>query len=374
MMIMNLKFSNWFIKYILFTFLFFNLPLFASLTAIEMNTEEMILMKNLSVRAYDDTKYDNNNNVVLRKIKESIGGIDWRKYPFYTKTFDTPSLGSVYYSNSSQVLVIAFHGSHWIKDWIEDFKCAQISADLLSNQMIGKVHTGFSNLVKDSYADMIKKINLALNRPLQINDRIYLTGHSLGGALAMLTGPMLSFENHLEKNNIKIITFSSPRGVIGNPDFVKQASEKLFLENILNFSTKGDVVPYLPQHLISPLFRYEPFGINIEISPSEKLIPYYSQAIQTVPKTFSEISEHVAWSASMYLVGLKSVSPAFLVKKGFTVFHALPSDEAIKKAFEYTQYKYRNTSNHLIEVGEFSLMKSVHRNIFLKGLYDFFIK
>ena len=158
-------------------------PLSAVLPAIEMELDDVILLKTISERAYEDTQYDRNSDVIIHSTDETIGKIRWVKRPFYTEGQKPSSLGSVYYNKDLNALIVGFHGSYWLSDWIEDFKFFQKDASSLSSSLSGKVHQGFSQLIKSCYQNMMDTIQDSLGRDICDDDTIYFTGHSLGGAL-----------------------------------------------------------------------------------------------------------------------------------------------------------------------------------------------
>ncbi len=346
----------------------------ANSSAIDMAEGDIILLKNIAARSYSDSIYDRDVGVNVQNVTETINGIPWTKLPFRTVSQSPASIGTVYYSNNPSALVVAFHGSWWLKDWFDDAKFLFRPASDLHPHLRGNIHTGFSTLVIDAYQDMINKMQQILGRNLRPDDNIFLTGHSLGGALAMLAGVMTTFHVNSEANRIKIITFSTPRGVIGDPEFVKQASKRLATENIISFGTKGDSIPYLPQKIVSFLCRYEPLGTHIEILPTEKVISHYKSLPQNL--TLDDLWDHptrpIAWVSITCYLGLNVAGPGFIAAEYFKVFHAIPTDQVLKDAFRFTQLKYKNTSSHTENMGEVTL-NSVQRNSFIKFLYGLII-
>lgn len=237
-----------------------NTPLYGAVSAIELPVENILLLKNLAKRAYEDSDHARGDRAEVHEVLETIGGINWRKKPFVDGSMDRISpVGAVYYSQMTQATVVAFHGSYWTQDWSDDFKFWTQPAAVMSDALMGRVHAGFSSRVAGSYDDMVEKLQELLGRGVRSSDQIYFTGHSLGGALASLAATTLSVEINSNANCIKVVTFSSPRRVLGCSTFVEQAHRKLGLENILCFSTKGDIVP----SAVPPGTDYQPFGSNI---------------------------------------------------------------------------------------------------------------
>lgn len=121
-------------------------------------------------------------------------------------------------------LIVVFRGSDEIKDW-------GINVRVYQNNFIeqGKVHRGF------------KKAYLSIRDPLLAefdnNDLpVFITGHSLGAALAVLASSELYKQNFFDS----CYTFGSPR--IGNPEFVHSIQSN----SIYRIINNSDVVTTIP--------------------------------------------------------------------------------------------------------------------------------
>lgn len=107
-------------------------------------------------------------------------------------------------------------------DWINDFH-----ADLISDPRYpGKVHQGFSQSLTALWPF------IADCRPK------YITGHSKGGALALLAGWLFKDSDPV------VITFAAPR--VGNVGFARSYAKAFRYEN------PKDIVPKLPPWYASP--------------------------------------------------------------------------------------------------------------------------
>lgn len=72
-------------------------------------------------------------------------------------------------------------------------------------------------------------------------DKIYITGHSLGGAVAeLLTAKLLDMG--VNSNQIETITFGAP--AVGNKAFINKYEPKM---NLTRITMKGDIVKNLAQ-------------------------------------------------------------------------------------------------------------------------------
>ena len=156
----------------------------------------------------------------------------------------------VYIAEADESIVVAFRGSEapttldGFKDWLltnannylilpegragTDFAAAGVGA---------RFHKGFLEALEMIWEPMLA----AVNNAIRIKERpVWVTGHSLGGALALLAAWRLqrSFVSIHE-----IVTFGAP--MIGN-DTAAKAFEQEFSGKIYRFVDLEDVVPHLP--------------------------------------------------------------------------------------------------------------------------------
>jgi len=322
--------------------------------AIELPEDDILLLKAIASRTYEDAAYDHNPEVILEHSRKVIKGITWDKFPFKKRIKADSSIGAIYYSKEPQALIVAFHGSYWADDWIDDFNAFHSPATSLSPQLSGNVHRGFSTVVNDCYDDLRQQMRQALGRELSSKDPVFFTGHSLGGALAILSCAKLAHDEiPFGDNHLKVVSFSAPRGVIGDSAFEEALYKRISRENILCFSNLGDVVPYVPQQIVTYLYPYKPMGLIIEITPTEKLIAYYTQSL---PTTLQEAAEHnskpLIIAALKPLMKIGKEGPAFVLEQYFRIYHGIPDDEPIKIAYKYAQDNYRNPNKPTHQAGE----------------------
>jgi triacylglycerol lipase len=130
--------------------------------------------------------------------------------------------------------IIAFRGTQEIEDWITD-------AEFLREQfMWGDVHAGF----REAIYDVCGRIEYMLNDS-NPGLPIYVTGHSLGGALAMLCAAMLK---HHGFSVAGVITFGQPR--VGSAVFRDIYNDSELGPRTLRFVNENDIVPRLPGALL----------------------------------------------------------------------------------------------------------------------------
>jgi len=92
----------------------------------------------------------------------------------------------------------------------------------------GKIHRGFHDALDEIWQDLAPCLKALSNRHCPL----WLTGHSLGGALAVLTAERLAVIQG-------VYTFGAPR--VGNGPFAAQ-----FPQPVHRFANNNDLVPHLP--------------------------------------------------------------------------------------------------------------------------------
>lgn len=127
-------------------------------------------------------------------------------------------------------IVIAFRGSDTFADWLADSKVAQ------TPYYGGNVHRGFLFVYQSCQKEIMSNYN-----NMSQDKALYITGHSLGAALATLHA--LDAANKMNFKNIVMYNFASPR--VGDPTFASIYNSKL--SNSVRFVNTYDEIPKLPQ-------------------------------------------------------------------------------------------------------------------------------
>jgi triacylglycerol lipase len=148
-------------------------------------------------------------------------------------------------------VILAFAGTDPLSfaNWITDFDWVPKCGDL---------HTGFRMAVDVAWNDSRE----AAQRAAQEGLRLYITGHSLGAALAALTANRLQSELGIVAD--AVYAFGMPRA--GGPGLVAEYGVNLGMRTF-RFVHGSDIVPTVPppqlgfQHVGRPLFcgRYDKF-------------------------------------------------------------------------------------------------------------------
>ncbi|PZV08157.1 MAG: lipase [Leptolyngbya sp.] len=135
---------------------------------------------------------------------------------------------------SKQGSIIVFRGSQTSDDWITNLQIGQ--ADYVrAGVPAGKVHRGFLSFYSNVQAQV-----QAATKLLNPAAPCYLTGHSLGGALATFATSDLSLSKL--KPQLRLYTYASPR--VGNLGFAEYLSGAV--PNLYRIFNLADSVPEVP--------------------------------------------------------------------------------------------------------------------------------
>ena len=173
---------------------------------------------------------------IAYKKKEDVPRLLKRKWgmdPLRVRCFDKEDTQAFLVSNED-VIFIAFRGTEFFNlgDWFTDFDLKKEKGPF------GKpVHRGFLNALNEILPEMTAEAVRLKNE----RRTLWVTGHSLGGALATLFAAALYEKNNWRVNGL--YTFGSPR--VGHPDFCSSL-DPLLPEVSFRFDNDLDIVPMVP--------------------------------------------------------------------------------------------------------------------------------
>lgn len=182
-------------------------------------------------------------------------------------------------------VIIAFAGTEGVGDWINDFLAYPKNFPFGT----GNVHTGFLNAVLSISENLIKKVSELTGSK---KCSFYVTGHSKGGAMAVLMAAILKSKLQSLIESIKVVTFGAPR--VGDKTFKDN-----YTISVTRYEANLDVVPHLPltekegklfpafstiTDIMAPMLDFPPYcsiGERISIEKSHGKYSGYPEDVNT---------------------------------------------------------------------------------------------
>lgn len=225
-------------------------------------------------------------------------------------------VGAGYYAidHSQKRIILAFRGTASTIDWAGNLNAFLVNYEpIVYATGMGdidcpgcKVHKGFYNFVKNNCADVIRRVaEIKEDHP---DYQLVVVGHSLGGALTVLTGIELQLLGH----SPLVISYASPRvgnkalaafiDKIGDTDaLTAQIMEnKDFTNGFLRVTHAGDLVPKLPP---KPIYQHAGFEYHI----NKRELPH-------PPLSLDRLDHSVGTAALIKLPSLSKLWPDFFGK------------------------------------------------------------
>jgi triacylglycerol lipase len=142
---------------------------------------------------------------------------------------------------NQESIVIAFRGTEMrnLEDWKTDLK-ANLSTERHGLNAKSKVHEGFQEAIEHIWENLVVTI-LKFRTQKQ---KLFLTGHSMGGALATLAALRLTKAGQGVDG---IYTYGSPR--VGDRDF-RSAFNEALADRAFRFVNDEDIVTRLPMKVL----------------------------------------------------------------------------------------------------------------------------
>ena len=212
--------------------------------------------------------YEDDNAIVVRDMISTYG---WKIEPISkesSKADVSALLISKRLEDGTLIKILSICGTSDLKDAEIDFRLKPVpinfnsphSADIL-------VHQGFqdySEVMLDEKFTM-DLINEIANNP---TEKLYLTGHSLGGAVAIITAAKF-IDLGIAYNQMEVITFGAP--AVGNQAFVDEYKGKINLKRV---SMSGD-----PIKKSLAALGYVHFGEVVKYNPTKAMIEHFPHSM-----------------------------------------------------------------------------------------------
>jgi triacylglycerol lipase len=185
---------------------------------------------------------------------------------------------------NEEVIILAFRGTECrcIKDWMTDSDITFV------RESGGRVHRGFSFGLDSIWSDILMNLqNFRTN-----NQALFITGHSLGGALATLAAAKLQAFGYPVQG---IYTFGSPR--VGDMEFFNHFSQ-IFPDRAFRFVNNNDVVTRIAprsfgyKHVGQCLFFDSEGNLHYEIDAWNKFLDNVKGGMEKFLNDCGLVSDH----------------------------------------------------------------------------------
>ena len=172
-------------------------------------------------------QFNSKNGIFLVPQHFKIAGI------IDAQAFGNPLERFGFILESERSIIVAFRGTGTAADLAVDMIARQLTFPYARHA--GLTHIGFTELYSSCRGSLLKLLNR-----MSSSKSLYVTGHSLGGALATLAGLDIALNSHHKKP--RIYTFGAPR--VGDPVFARYFNRHIDL--CCRVSNQSDIVPRLP--------------------------------------------------------------------------------------------------------------------------------
>jgi triacylglycerol lipase len=156
-------------------------------------------------------------------------------------------------ASSDEIAVLAFRGTAKVQDWMTDLYATPVRFSWIfqGGPEVGDIHAGFGHALSDGWRKIVAAVRAVAPQPVTLDAdsidarrTLWITGHSLGGALAALTGAAFSLlPDKVIRPVSGIYTFGQPR--IGLHNFCDNYG-RLLSSRTFRLVNKKDLVPRVP--------------------------------------------------------------------------------------------------------------------------------
>lgn len=142
--------------------------------------------------------------------------------------------------------IIVFRGTQTKAEWVKNINSKQQKyIDPVTNQSYGWIHSGFLSIATE-----INPLPAKLAQQLDPSIPCYITGHSLGAAIATISALDIALKNSQLSKQIQLYTYAGPR--VGDSTFAKKYSQ--LLPNSYRVVNLADSIPLVPPAMMGKNF------------------------------------------------------------------------------------------------------------------------
>ena len=175
-------------------------------------------------------------------------------------------------------ILIVFSGTFFLDEWATDMNFPLTDATDLRNYIPGvKLHTGFYNL----YQSARKQLWSIIENTCDINTELYITGHSLGGALATISA------YDFARYKPVCYTFASPR--TGNNTFANTFNR--LVPNCMRIYNIDDTITNLPLPIMAGnVYQHVNSGIAFDINMGNLRDNHITAYVKYLPECIPNVA------------------------------------------------------------------------------------
>lgn len=202
--------------------------------SVEPNSTQFSLKNTYALALASKLAYESEENIRIKLLQQGFKVVFINKPDPHKADKDT----QLFIAHSGSAVVIAFRGTENIKDWLTN------AGFDFQNTPNGKIHKGFDNALNSVWNQIVQ----TLKEVHQYGQPLWITGHSLGGALAALATArlVLDIDPDIYKSVHGLYTFGQPR--VGDRTFVKTLDDEI-KHRYFRFVNNNDIVPRVPVRL-----------------------------------------------------------------------------------------------------------------------------
>lgn len=192
-------------------------------TAMSYDPHNALWLGRAAALAYDDAA----------AVRQAFAGWDVRALS--DQKTDTDG----FVAGNAEMVVVAFRGTKNLRDWLTNLDAVLVDGP------VGHLHKGFDDALLSVWGELVP----AVQGLMANGQKLWITGHSLGAALATLAAAKL-LDDKVAGSISGLYTFGQPR--TGDHAFAAWF-DGLMKERMFRFVNNNDIVPHVP---LPPLFKH----------------------------------------------------------------------------------------------------------------------